>query len=440
MTRGRWLWALGLVLLGLGAWWISANTVWDERPIYKPPQGEARTNPVYAMEQLLRKLGVQAEHRDTLEALPPPQARLVLMSDDWNLMPERAEQLHAWVKQGGHLVLLTGTSWHDTDLDDWVPIDTHFVNEKSFRPAAAAPTPQAPAASQPSRRGTQDQGEAPSEEDGDDEEDEDSDAMEAPASPVPPVAPAASGAAQEDQPWQPSAVGLKDCHLFSANLRLKQRPDARPIWRVMQGNGAQALRVAVGQGTVTALNVSNSALMRETPLECDNSVLLVASLQAAPGTTVWFYLNEKRESLAPWLWHRGWIAVVLAALALMAALWRKAVRFGPALAVSPRLRRSIGEQVRGLGHYLHRHGSEALMVAQQRALEDTAARRLAHYARLPVPERVRRIAEATGVAEADLASALSARFCTRAELPSRLHVLETARRRLQKTQDERHPQ
>ncbi|SEK62321.1 protein of unknown function [Roseateles sp. YR242] len=425
MTRDRLWWGLALLALAASGWWLSANTEWAERKVPRGATGEARENPVYAFEQLMRKLGLQAVHHDTLDPMPPPHARLVLLTDDWSLVPTRAERLHQWVLQGGHLVLLQGTDWDATDLGDWVPVDAINVKERLFpMPASAASAAQPkPAASAAEK----------DDEVGDEDEDED----------VLPTAVPDHGkaTARPAQPMLSDGFGqYRACGMFHWGVRLKLQPGtATPTWQLNQGPGAQGLRLAVGEGSVTVLNSSGFAFQNRQALECDHALLLSAALQAEPGATVWLYLNEKRESLVPWLWHSGWIAVVFGALALLAALWRGAVRFGPQLAPAPRLRRSISEQVRGLGSYLHRHGSEALLAAQQRALDDTATRRLAGYSRLPVHERAQRIAEATGTSQPELFAALSARFCTRAELPQRLQLLESARRRLQRTHDERHP-
>ena len=456
MNRDRVTWIFGAVavlLVALGAWWLSTHTEWAERPVWRGATGEAKTNPVYASEQLLRQLGMTAEHRDTMSALPPQHGRLVILSDDWSAVPGQAERLHTWVKQGGHLVLMSGTAWRDTPLADWVPVRVERVNE-SDRQETQENNRQEDSAS-----AGEDEDKAS--EDEDDDKDADADEHEgdpdaeacddcedtsnksyeckgdsspdgASSSQAAASAPLASDAA-------PSLTQWKQCGLFLPNLRLTftgGRQVQESVWSIFD-RGPQAMRVDVGDGTVTVLNSIPSAFMQQSILDCDHAPMLAAALQAEAGGTVWFYLSEKRQALLPWLWQEGWIAAVLGALTLAAALWRRAVRFGPALPTPPRLRRSIGEQVRGMGHYLMRHGSEALLLAQQRALESTAAKRLVDYSRHPLPERARRIAQATGVSEPDLHAALSARFCTRVELPARLQILELARRRLQTPSQER---
>jgi len=433
MTRERLIWLLTALALAAGTWWLTLNTEWvdDTRP--RPAQGAARDNPVYALEQMLRRLGMEVSHHEALNTLPPPQARLIMLSSDWKLMRERAGQLQQWVQRGGHLVLVQGTDWEAPELAAWMPIEEVEVK--------------------PGER------------------------IKPPPRPVPWMARAA--ASTESRSTLVSTPPLLDgvetvdtCSAFYSTLKLRAKPGHEARWtlarvdgttatqavialqnQALQNQGAQrdkparpatppatqALRVAVGQGSVTVLNAGDHVFVGTGVLDCDNPLMLAATLQAEPGATAWIYLQEKREALLPWLWHQGWIAIVAGLLALAGALWRAAVRFGPREAAAPRLRRSISEQVRGLAAYLQGNGREALLAAQQRALDEAALRSLPRYARLPAAERVRSLAAATGLATDELAGALSAKFCTRAELLKYLPLLETARRRLHKSSDERRP-
>ena len=122
-----------------------------------------------------------------------------------------------------------------------------------------------------------------------------------------------------------------------------------------------------------------------------------------------------------------------ASVALAAALWRAAVRFGPLAAAPCQPRRSMAEQVRGTARFLRRHGARALHAAQRaRAARRGRARSLprhcAHRRR-----RARRAAIARPPAWRRGAAPRAAgpprthaRPCWRADL----ELLETARRRL----------
>ncbi len=452
MMRDRLVGLLVVLVLLAGAAWTATHTEWVTDTRWRGAKGEARDNPVFAFEQLLRHLGMTARHRDTLTELPPEGGRLVLLSDEWALMPERSAELQAWVKRGGHLILTQPSDWAETPLASWVPITTiHHkvptIDADSAQCKAPRAAPSSPASS--GTTSTRADGVVIHDEDADGDENGDENGDE-----VDDDADEDAGAAdhsdadkgdedgdEEDgrkvikadavPPLFGTVDRLRTCGLFYREDKLSVASGARSVWTLSTDQGEQALRLAVGQGSVTVMNLTHYDFSNDQVQACDHPLVLASAVQATPGATVWFYLNEQREPLLPWLWHQGWIAIVVAGLALAATLWRHAVRFGPRVAPAPRLRRSISEQVRGLGAYLQREGPDALLLAQQRALDDTAARHQPGYRRQTIPDRARWVADATGVDRHDLQAAMSARFCTRAELPGRLQVLETARRRLQ---------
>jgi len=400
MTRERLIWLLTLLGLVLGAWWLSLNTEWVEIQSPRAAKGEARDNPVYAFEQLLRRLDMKVERHEALKGMPPPQARLLLLSGDWELVPERSAQLQQWVMAGGHLVLTRGSDWDESALAAWVPIDVLEVTRQKLAEAQAPPLPEEPIASRLRHKRTE--------------------LLSTPAL------------------WD-GIERVSSCESFSRLYSLQAKRGHAMAWALAEADFRPALRVPLGRGSVTVLGVFTGTFQSDAALRCDNPLLLAATMQAEPGATAWIYLHEKRQALLPWLWQSGWIAIVSGLLALAAALWRAAVRFGPLMAAPPRLRRSISEQVRGLAAYLHQGGREALLAAQQRALLEAAQRRLPRFARLSLSERATAIAAATGLAALELSTALSTRFCTRAQLPPLLLLLETARRRLSRTPDERPP-
>lgn len=388
MSRERLGVLVVAVLLVLGGWWLSKNTEWATEDVPRGASGEALTNPTYAFEQLLRGLGMQVEHHESLDTLPPPQGRLVLLSSDWSFIPGREAAVKRWVQAGGHLVLPEGAA--TVSLQGWLPANAVFENTKN---AAKPPAP-------------------------------------APGASTPKPDPHTRAELISTPPLWGDTDRIVTCEDDLLAQWLQVRQGQQPSWTLSRRDAARVMRVPVGQGSVTMLTAGPAAFFRTAPLRCDMPLLMAGAVQAEPGAVAWVYLNETREALLPWIWQQGWIAVVLGLLALAAALWRRAVRFGPLQASTPRLRRSIAEQVLGLGAWLQRGGTEALLAAQQRALDETAARALPQYRRLKTVERAAAIADATGLPTQALAAAMVARFSTRTELAARLHLLETARRRL----------
>lgn len=377
---------LAVLLLAGGAWLVSA-TEWTEVDVPTPAKGEALTNPLYATEKLLAALGAKVVRHKSLDAMPPPQARLVLVSRNWDLFPERTQRLRAWVAQGGHLVI-PGFLVRHKSLTDWLPV----TEENAIRPQTVTPT-------RPFNKAAKD----------------------------------ADCRSLEEPPEVASSYGdsraFRVCGAYFSPQYLPANRQAAPLWSLRGTAGMEAVRVQVGQGTVTVLGgwglLGNSNLLR-----ADNAQLAAAALQARAGAEFWFVAEEAREPFVPWLWHQAWAALLLGLLALALALWRAGVRFGPLAPSAPAQRRSMAEQVRGTARFLHMHGPKALHAAQLRALHASAARQLPRFSQLIPAQRTSEIARATGLDARALERAQADRARTRGLLAADLELLETARRRL----------
>lgn len=380
---------IGLVLLVGGAWLVSA-TEWADEETPRPARGEAATNPLYAVQALLRELGATVVRRDSLDAMPPPEARLVLDSEHWDLFPDRAERLQQWVEQGGHLII-PGRLVDHASLEDWLPV----VRKNRIRPE---PT-EAPESDEPPAAAT---------------------------APSPKVADCRSLVEAEGVP--PAYARTRSFRACGQSIIAQVVPVERqgaPLWSVAGPQGVEITRMPFGQGTVTVLGtwslLHNTSLLRD-----DNPLLAAAALQARAGAQVWFVVEEAREPFLPWIWRHGWVAIVLGLLALASALWRAAVRFGPLIGPAGTARRSMAEQIRGTAEFLHQHGDGALHGAQVRALDEVASRRLP----VSASERTAAIAQASGLDPRVLERAWQARPRSPAALVDDLTVLETALRRL----------
>src|SRR5205814_1400357 len=144
------------------------------------------------------------------------------------------------------------------------------------------------------------------------------------------------------------------------------KTSADVLWSLVGSQGAEFLRVPVGRGVVTARSgyglFGNLELFR-----ADHALATVAMLRLRPGDEVWFIADEARSPLLSVIWSSGAPAVLLAALVLGLALWRGAVRFGPAAPSAALARRSVAEQIRGTAHFIWLRNGAALHRAQLRA-------------------------------------------------------------------------
>ncbi len=396
-----------LAIVAFGAWFVWA-TEWVDVWKPTPPRGEAARDDHYAIKQIVTRLGAKVVSPDNLDALPPPGATLVLQSNQWDFMPDRSQRLREWVERdGGHLVL---PSFYATGDDiPWVPI-----GEKPRPKKKSAPI----------------------------EDDEDDDEHDEPARPALPASAARRAA------FDPLLVGPRNnpkqqCPTFSerkaANgegttprtfrlchgehmARLQALRGAKASWSIDGPQGAHSLRVALGKGRITAIAehhfVSNDNLFTG-----DQAQAAIAALDLRAGDSVWFVVDEKRQALMLWLWHRAGPALGLALLALALALWRGALRFGPLLPQAAAARRSVAEQIRGTAAFVWRGGGAALLAASRRALDEAARTRIAGWDRMTMSERIAALQRPTALppdlldasARPDVAAGARPRACRQAD-------------------------
>lgn len=418
-TRGHTQTALAaLVLAGAGTW-LAFNTEWVDVKLPPELRGPAKTDPLYTFKRFGATLGVELSTPDNLDRLPPPGATLVLSSWFWDLFPERIAALQRWVEAGGHLVLPT-YEYYGPELA-WTTI------RSIPPPALKAPRP-APAAS------------SGADEDDDEGDTEEGDAAPAPRPPPPrrigpptalPRARAATCPKLVEPAGVPPAFRIQRNYATCQGGASTLQSGIAAQWAVDNARGHVMLRVALGKGSVTAVNGS-LPIHGTTLLENDNALLLTAALRLARGQQLWLVVNETRPPLLTTLWRSGAPVILLGALALAFALWRAGARFGPRLPAAPTARRSIAEQIRGTAAFIAHHGGRALHHAQLRALDSCARSRVHGYDALIVGERAALLAPLVGIDVHTLARAMNPELSKHlpGRLPGALALLETARRRL----------
>jgi hypothetical protein len=201
-------------------------------------------------------------------------------------------------------------------------------------------------------------------------------------------------------------------------------------WALRQNHEIQALRIAVGRGSVTVLNAS--PFRYRDFFQGDHPSLFVAMTQLHHGDNLYFFTEEDHASLLTLMWRFAVPVVLLLAALIALALWRNSTRFGPLAATPEKARRSLAEQIRGTGQFTLRYGGgRALHSALVRALREAAIKRLPAYDRMSSEDRIAAVAKLTGVLESELGPALNYSGARSShELRNVIAVLETARRRL----------
>ena len=365
--------AIAVLGIGLLIFWIARNTYWEEVEVPMPAKGEARTNSLYAAERLVAQLGATAHPQRNLGELPDPKAIIYLSYWNWDLIPSRRERLEEWVEKGGRLVADRSLIGGDRALEQWSGI---VRTELEFETAEAL----------------------------DDE--------------------------KHCTDLQVAGEGRANYKVCGVDGRSRLTTSRDAAWVLSDSHGIQAVRIAIGRGSITLLNAK--PFDNERLFLGDDGLLFVTATGLERGDQVYFLSEEKTASLLALMWTHGAPVVVLLLGALALALWRGSPRFGPAAGVTDSARRSLAEQIVGTGRFTLRFGGgRALHAAAVRALRETAERHLSGYRRLGTQERMALLARNTGMDQEALTGAINhAGPRGPRELRKVIALLEMARRRI----------
>ena len=361
------------VVVAMLAVWIGRNTDWVEIKVPMPPKGEALVNPFYATQHFAGKLGARTSW-DRMLVSPPADAVIVLSGWHWSIGRARRAALEAWVESGGRLVVDDMLVDPSEEFEAWSGIELRFPDPDEKK-----------------------------------EDDVPEDSLCRPARQVPAV--------------------RDGGQLWLCDLDVSWLETRRPVlWGLRDAKGLQAVRVAIGRGSVTVINAS--PFRGRGIFDGDHGHVFVAATGFRRGDEVHFLSEDDYPSLLALTWRYGApaVAILFALVALL--LWRGAVRFGPLAPPTVLARRSLADQILGSGRFALRHGGgRALHAAAVRALDEAARRRISRYAVLSPEERSAALARATGFDRDSLAAAIHhPRSRSVAELHRTLALLEAARR------------
>jgi hypothetical protein len=377
MTRkGLVITLLVTVTIALLAAWIGRNTAWEDVQVPMPPKGEALINPFYAAQRVSERLGAKTTWDRTL-TVPSIDAVIVVSTWHWSLSRTRRTALERWVESGGRLVVDDGLIDPSDEFEAWSGITRTYPDS-----------------------------DMPEEKPEDDSR---------------------CRRVQQQSAGRPALAGEEALWLCDLGISWLES-DRTPEWALRDQKGLQAVRVAIGRGSVTMIN---AAPFRSRALfDGDHGRVLVAATELRRGEEVHFLSEEKYPSLVTLAWRHG-APVVAVGLALLAALlWRGAVRFGPLGPPTVAARRSLADQIRGTGRFTLQHGSgQALHAACVRALDEAARRRVKSYAALTPEDRLAALARLSGFDRDSLKAAIHhPGWRTAAALRRTLALLESARR------------
>jgi hypothetical protein len=345
-----------------------------------PPKGEALSNPFYAAQRFTDALGAHSV-RDRVLAVPRHDAVIVLSAWHWNLSTARRESLERWVESGGRLVVDENLAGSEDEFERWTGIG-HEDREQGTAASYARKDDEPCRRFQEEENGT------------------------------------LSG--------EPNSRGHWICDLDGESYLTST---SHPEWALRDAAGIQAARVHIGRGKVTVINAT--PYRGRSLFDGDHAWLFAAATELRRADEVHFLSEDDHPSLFALLWQYGAPVVALSIGVVILLLWRGAVRLGPLAAAAETARRSLAEQIRGVGQFAIRHGSGgSLHAASVRALDEAAQRRISSYARLSTKARADALMRITGFEWHALAAACSTRVRRAHELRNTIALLEAARRKL----------
>lgn len=325
-------------------------------------RGEAARNPYFAAQRMLERMGgTAASHADpgVLFALPSERGTVFLPTARAAVTPARSDELMAWVRRGGHLVVVTWQLWDDEARTPDPILDALGVHQ-FMRPEGEA-----------SDAGAQEE--------------------EAPRAVV-----AQAKVRGRDGPLEAR---------FDPRFSFELAGDAARALDFEIGDryGVHLVTLRAGKGYVTAL--TDDFFLRQPEIgELDHAELVyrLAHWGGRAGPVAFVYGDDYPGALEL-AWSRGWPALVALAALVAAWVWFASRRFGPLAPDPPLERRALMEHVTAAGRFQWRRGASRALLAATRAallarvrerhprLEGLApaeqAERLAALAELP-PERV----------------------------------------------------
>jgi hypothetical protein len=388
MRRPSTLSIVVFLVLALIVAWVATVTEWGEVKLPTPLRGDAAVNPFYAAQKLVETLGATSERREALGDTST-DAVVVLSTWGWDINAARRAELERWVERGGRLVVDAGLITGNDSFEQWSGI----AHERE-------------------------------------DPDPDADLFEAPED-FDPCAefPAVRYAAADDEAAELYVLCDYDQASWLVPRSTEESGDL--LWGLGDDVAyLQAVRVRVGEGTVTAINAV--PFVYRQLFEGNHGELLVAAAELRVGDHVVFMSEANVASLLELVWRHGAPVVVVLLTFIALGLWRGAMRFGPLAAPAERVRRSLAEQILGTGRFAVRVGNgAALLAASRRALHEAAARRIVGYERLRSGEQVAAVARLAAVDLGSLGAAMDSSVQQRSmELRGKLALLEAARRQL----------
>jgi hypothetical protein len=341
-----WVGLLLMGLLGLGSYFLWSNAVPYDEIIDHGPSPEARANPYLAAEHFLRQHGLSVQHANGLErlaTLPATGNSLLLLGERSNMSPRQVEQLLAWAKAGGHLLLVAEALW-----DEESGKSGDLLLDRLHLQQTLSDEPEEPAQARKKR--------APD-----------------------------LTKLYVDNETAPAYFS------FDTDFNLTD-PKHLAQFSANSAKSSHLMQLKLGQGNVTV--ITDSDLWKYPAIGRHDNAWLLWYLNQ--GTDVTLLFNSDVDDLFTLLLRYFPQALVALAALLALALWHAGMRQGPMRAPAPKARRQLLEHLQASADFLlRRSGQGVLLHALQRDILRAARRRHPGFEHLDTAEQQQALEQLT---------------------------------------------
>ncbi|MGB1310030.1 MAG: DUF4350 domain-containing protein [Leucothrix sp.] len=336
------------------------NFEYVEKTQWQPLTGEAKTNPLYASQLFLRRMGIPAETLESLQnltQLPSTNTVIVISESRQTLRPEQFSQLVDWVRRGGHLVISGIADWN-TFLATTLPSEDQAEEEPVYYDEpdeavepGAGPDPFQDFLNVEMRDNIRfDKGEA---------ETIRIKGSERPLALGPDYYRAIVPSANNEK------NGLEQIAINQQNVIIRQRVDDGLITLVSDFDFISNYKLATYDHAQIFWQIvrGKAAILEQPGLRRPDAV--------------WLIHSDETTSLLVLIWKYFWALVITLALLLLVWVLRVSRRFGPLISKASEDRRNLLEHIDASGNYYWKQqGHTALLDSTRSAAQQQLAKRI----------------------------------------------------------------
>ena len=337
-------------IVGLGVYDFYQTHEYKEVTTHTGFRGEARKNPLYAVRLFLKRMGIKAETKESVQGLnelPNTDTVLLIDTNRSTLSNKRTLELMDWVKSGGHVIAKTTRDWKYSGSEKINKIK----KSKKYSP-------------DPLQRylGVHTGAKTSFEDDmGEEVQDIIDEALQV-------------GTDDEDQKIEEISLRNVDeklkLHVIRYRNILLDEDREKITEKIELDDNTFIIRQEVGKGLVTL--VANMSFIENDNIEkVDHAEILWNLIHGLhkpimQPKAVWLIHNDEMPSLWDILWGKAWAFILSLLLLFGAWLLVGTHRFGPMIPKQEENRRSLNEHISSSGNFYWKYDKKAKLIESSR--------------------------------------------------------------------------